>query len=568
MALSSSFSRLARFLPGPSGSDPAPPRELAALLCLWLTATACNLFKPFHIDDTAYVLIARWIAGHPLHPMQGTLNWVGLNEPIYKILHPHLYLYLLAAWGRLFGFTPPSLHVVQAAAAFGSIALCYRLLRRFVPRSALWATALIVLGPAFLVEQNMMIDIPLLFCWLLFFNCIVGGIDAENQQRRYLVAALACSAGLLTKYSSVLLVPILIFSLVWERRRRQVWTAALPLLTLAAWSAFNYWDVGRFHLLVKAPEGVGHSLLRFTLTSVLTTGGITILGYTVLFAGLRRQRIELLGYLALLLTLLLLVGLALAGNLTDRSADQLLRAGFLLNGTALFAAIGWHFVRGPLRDWSSARVDQRSRVFIYLAVWIALTLAFYIAKAPFIAARHLLLILPALALYVLLMRPHPPTAVAKSWSLCLTVLVSAGLCVSDYRFALFQRNEASRLAATLPRTGHWWTNGHLGWMFYALPRGFEEYDTRQSVLQPGDYFVSASGGLEDAPPTLLPSLQLLRVDTEARPGWSVLCSGRPARLYRSDPVTGSWSISAHCTSQFSIYRVIANPTPAGLPTSR
>jgi hypothetical protein len=57
-------------------------RDWLWLVLILFLVTAYNLFKPFHIDDTAHLEIARWIAGHPLHPASGLLNWgAGIDEP-------------------------------------------------------------------------------------------------------------------------------------------------------------------------------------------------------------------------------------------------------------------------------------------------------------------------------------------------------------------------------------------------------------------------------------------------------------------------------------------------------
>ena len=50
----------------------SPIPASAVLVAFWLAGTCYNLFKPFHIDDTAHLEIARWIAAHPLHPVSGS----------------------------------------------------------------------------------------------------------------------------------------------------------------------------------------------------------------------------------------------------------------------------------------------------------------------------------------------------------------------------------------------------------------------------------------------------------------------------------------------------------------
>ena len=116
-------------------------RDFLGLVSIWLIVTAYNLFKPFHIDDTAHLIISAWILHHPLHPLRGQLNWLGTAQPIYQTNQPPLYFYLLAIWEFLFGFSEPALHSLQALFAAACIVLFHRRARQLAPAHALWLTA-------------------------------------------------------------------------------------------------------------------------------------------------------------------------------------------------------------------------------------------------------------------------------------------------------------------------------------------------------------------------------------------------------------------------------------------
>src|SRR5690242_21117055 len=88
--------------------------ELAVLLLLWMFATGLNLTKPYHIDDTAHLQIAQWITREPWRPMSGQINWYQDTEPIHVLNQPHLYFYLLAGWGALWGFGEVTMHLLQS----------------------------------------------------------------------------------------------------------------------------------------------------------------------------------------------------------------------------------------------------------------------------------------------------------------------------------------------------------------------------------------------------------------------------------------------------------------------
>ena len=132
------------------------------LMCLWLVATGYNITKPYHIDDPAYMEIAQGIAQNPLRPMNGLLNWADFPEPIHKLNQPHLYFYLLAFHLKFFGETELSTHLFQSVFVLLGIFFFFKLAQVHGRDKALLLSVLLVFCPAFLVGQNLMVDIPLL----------------------------------------------------------------------------------------------------------------------------------------------------------------------------------------------------------------------------------------------------------------------------------------------------------------------------------------------------------------------------------------------------------------------
>ena len=174
----------------------------------------------------------------------------------------------------------------SALFSLAGILLFHRIAQRLVPANALWLTAMLALGPAFAVEQNLMVDVPLLSLWLLFFDALIVGadLDASQQRRRFLVAALACSAAILVKYSSLVLLPILPIVIVYERRWRLIWIGVVPFAVILAWSAFNYLDYGHIHIAqrhVHVTRGTLGLPLRRFIALLVTLGALTPIGLIV-----------------------------------------------------------------------------------------------------------------------------------------------------------------------------------------------------------------------------------------------------------------------------------------------
>jgi 4-amino-4-deoxy-L-arabinose transferase-like glycosyltransferase len=533
----------------------ARSRDWAWLTALWLIVTGYNLFKAYHIDDVAHLEIAQWIIGHPLHPMSGWLNLSGVEEPIYRTNQPHLYFYLLAIWGRLFGFAEPAMHVLQSIVSLSCIVLMHRLARSLAPSLAVWATALLILSPAFVVEQNLMVDTPLLAAWLAFFVPLICGVDDENQGRRYGLAGAACAAALLIKYSSVVLLPILITSLVLERRPRQAWSLLIPMAALAAWSGFNYLDYGGVHVATR-PLPAAHDVWRpaqFLLSWLVTLGAVTplgIVGALQAYAGRRRARWP---YLIVTATFLgLVAGLAL-GVVTDHLSDRILWVAFAANAVLIAWALAPEMAPTAGLAARAAEIARAAAPKVYLILWIVGTSAFYVLFSPFIATRHVLLIVAPVTLLCAVRWEHSLAEEAKTFALAATAAISIGLGLSDWRFADFYRTEAARLAAIAPTPGRLWVDGHFGLQWYAKRHGLRELEARKFVVAPGDMVAIAT----EIPHEELASAQGLshvRSDVQTGSFFNLFCTARPWRFYQSSYRTGPWSLSRSCVGKVEVFR--------------
>lgn len=517
---------------------PAGYRDLPLILGLWLVLTACNLAKPFQIDDGAHLLIAQWIAsGHWAHPMSGIMNWDGIDEPIWHTNQPHLYFYLLALWGRAFGWSEYALHGLQALLVLPAIVFFTRLARRLVPGHAAWLTALFCLSPAMLVGQNLMLEVPLVGLWLGFFDALLIG-------RRYTTAALFCAAALLVKYSSLVLLVILIAALVIDKRRKQAWTVLIPLAVLLAWSLFNLWDYGGIHILSRPLADNKPALLRLFKPLSMLAGWVAALGAVMplgFFIGASRVRAPRARHIAYALPIagIAALGCAVAwGWIGDRVSDGLLQIAFLANAAIMIGL--------PRPALASLHLD---RTRLLLGLWLAGACAFNVLFAPFMAVRHVLLALPPLLLLIGMTVPVPKPA--RWLSLLCVVLLSAGLEASDWRFAAFYRDEAHLLARHRQPGQRLWTSGHWAWQWYAQREGITQFDVRRWPARRGDLVAILANGRYQVPGNA--PMHLLREDRE-RASWLPFCTGRPASFYFSDLLIPSWSFSRNCRAGIALYQ--------------
>jgi len=550
-------------VPAPPAARPAkalgvtPGRtDRLALVAIWAVASAYNLFKPYHIDDAAYLEIARWIQAHPLHPMSGLLNWSGSVEPIWKINQPALWFYVMAAWAGMFGFAEPTMHALQSLAALACVFLLHRLARRVAPGAALWVTAIVILGPAFVVEQNVMTDTPLLATWLAVFNLLIVDADNPRQTQRFVLAGLACAAAVLIKYSSLALLPVIGMALAAERRAAQAWTLLIPLAAVGAWSLFNLYDYGGVHIAMRGQTFDLRRSLDLLEAWLIGLGAVAPLGMVQIATWLGARLARLLcvvwvGWLA---------GLAIAvaiGLISDRAADRVLWIAFAANAGLI--VVGLAVAAAPLlvrpMGWIAPLTAERAPV-VYLLLWIAAATAFYGLFAPFMAIRHVLTIVPAVTLLLAHRWGARLRAEAKGVSFGLIAVVSAGLCLSDWRFAAFARDETARVARETAPGELAWFNAHWGWQWYGRLQGLRQYNPA-SGPRPGDWMLVAVSGAVPDPPV---RLGRPRTDVQPRQWLSLFCTGREVRLYAFDSSKPPWSLSRNCVNQAQVFRVVP---PAG-----
>ena len=524
------------------------------LAVLWILVTAYNICKPYHIDDGGTLIITKWIIAHPLHPMSGMMNWGGVEEPIHVTNQPHLYYYLLAGWISLFGYSEVATHAFQSFFSLACIILFFRIANFYVRDLAIWLTSIMILGPAFVVGQNIMLDVPLLSLWLLFFYVLMCDASSSHQTKRYVIAALSCSAAILVKYSSLVLYVILFLSIVVERRKRQSWTLFIPLLVLAAWSAFNYYDYGGIHIASRGQSTFSlPRILDFTLYWVVAIGGVIPMGIIVL-AELVSKRIfgQAIIYLASTFGLIALGALVALSIVSDGKSDIILKYCFIVNGSIITLAVLAGIAKQLKPIWSQRPYKETDIDKLYLALWLLGASAFYVVFAPFIAVRHVLLVLPPLLLLLAMSWPSKGTTLSKYVCLALTILMSVGLGISDWRFANFYKKEAAIISAALPPDSKVWTSGHWGWQWYAEINNIPQIDVVHAKLNPGEYFIiPANIGHQ----RLKSNTPLTLVETHsANPDLlSLACTARKARFY-GNKITGPWSFSRNCIGQIDIYR--------------
>ena len=543
-----------------------PLQTRLALLGVWMVCTLINVGKAAHIDDAAHLEIARWIAEHPLHPMQGIVQWGEHAEPIHHLNQPHLFFYLLALVRVVFG---PSLIAAQLLVSIFvalGVGAFHRLWRQLVgQRGSVLGPALLFLGPAFVPGQNIMTDAPLLALWCAFAAALVHA-RGPHIARGLWLAGVFVAAACLVKYTSLVLLPVLALDLVLRGRegQRHIPVLFVPVFALAAWSLFNFVDYGGVHLLERpiatahfsALEAVGITLGRGALWVV--TLGATLPFSIALIPSLREDaRWRRGGLVALAGVVLLTFATQLVATQVEPLRGEailvsLMRSLFFVVGVAAFVLFG-----GAMRSRANASPDDARAITVLGALFVITTL-FVVVLSPFVAVRHVLLVLPLWMLLVA--RTHLDALSAPSarpfliLATAITTLLGIMLGFSDRRWAERYRIVAEAEGA---REGRTFFVGHWGWQWHAAEAGLMPYEPNVTVLEVGDQLVRpllvdqphlteldrARMELQRTLAEPATPLDFLRTTT-ARPGYYAVWQGLP------------YTISLAPSEVFEVYEVI------------
>jgi hypothetical protein len=491
------------------GTDRAGGRS-ALLPCL-ATLALLLLFLPFvdkafHIDDYAFMNLARMIGWNPLQALPVDYDYTGRIIPQllpYEITHPLLVPYFIKMVVALGGEGEIPLHVAFLVFPLLAGLSLIKLLRLFTAggdRSSLLALLFFFSMPAVLVNgQNLMTDLPTL-AFLLWGMASYGDWFSGGSRRSCYTGGVALTLAVFCSYQMLAFVPLLGGYALYRRRvdRHLLLSLALPIVVLSAWLLAVYLRYDIFPL-VKSRIGDSNASIGAEISKGLKTKnlinkslatvsffGASLLWLLPLHHLLRRSLMKFLAGLALLTPLCLL----LTGGLNSYT---LLQQG----GVAFFLALGvmalGTFVR-IIRQRRSAGEPALQELFLFC--WVLVVLAYVILLFPFGSARY---IMPALPPALLLLTggrdwlsgvATRPTLMAVV--LCGSLLFGLACATADYRFAGVYREfagEVQQLRAEAGNNPDVWFIGEWGMNYYLRKAGARYLHATSTAPRLGDYLV-------------------------------------------------------------------------------
>jgi hypothetical protein len=559
-------------------------REAGLLLILWLTFMVPWLGRPVHLDDTGYLLTARWFNDPDESVYFGDLIFFGSRQPRYANTHPIL---LPAFQGLLTRLSPaPSealLHLGQGGFTLLALLGAFLLGRRLAGRP--WLLVLLLLGsPAFLVmSHSLMTEIPTLGLWWLGMACFLMGGEQRRPAMSIAGGLLLAGAVLTSYYAFGATLLLALDTLVRRPRDRTSWGAlALPCLALALWTAYMWRELGQPHFLYLFTKEWHrpHSRWEFQAALLSFLAGAGPLPWLLYALVLLRRGAR--GILILLALAGAIVIVPAAGGDGYRWSGTLHLGVNIAVGLAVLLILAQEVLRLPpamlRRRW---RPDD-----LLLAAWLCGTL-FYNELFSYVAARNLIGVLPPL--FIMLARlpavsfrgarggrgrmSGRPVAEggAVVLSLCLAVLVAqadAGYARFYKRFAL----SVPRLYADEP--GGIWFNSEFGFRHYMELQGYPYLHREIDRLPLGEIVLrpryNGYALQELVSPRLFPRLHLERSHYYA-PRLPIRVFTPPAHAGFYCHFSGllPWSISRAPAEIIDQYRVVADvrfhPSDAPIP---
>jgi hypothetical protein len=521
-------------------------KTIVWLLIFWLFATYWNIDKAFHVDDAGHLAIAQWIEQNPLHPMGGLVNWSGIFEPISKLNQPHLYFYLMAGWGHLFGYSEIAMHSLLALFTLWAIIAFYRLAKLVEPSHAIHVTALFSLSSAFVVGQNSMVDVPLIAVWMEFYHALLN--PKYGDKKKYAIASILCAAALLIKYTSLVLIPAMVLQAVLAKKYKSAGWILVPVATLVLWSAFNVYDYGGIHILDRPRSS--KTLLTYAayaLAWIMTIGAMLPFAVLGFYAKLKEspgifEKTILGGFCAASLLAPAVILLSAATNFA--AVNPVLLAAFILSGVGVLC-ICYQTVK------AAAIGSGPSSTQYLLLYWISSSFIFIVFFAPFVATRHVMLAMPAVLLLI-----YPQVVKASNmaklyWiSVALTLFNTTLLAKADSWYAGIYKTNAIAIAQYLPSDTPTWFVGHWGWQWYAQQSGMKHLAANSPRPNVGDHLVVPLNVVGGDVPRYLEVVELKTIKI-AREHWFQRYAG--IDFYVSPDLP--WSYSVGAMEAFKLYRI-------------
>jgi hypothetical protein len=509
------------------------------LLIIWLIATLFNINKAYHIDDTFHLEAAESIKANPTHPLSGLINWDDSPKPMYKHNQPPLLFYIISLHSLIFGNSELAMHLLLSIFSFLSLFYFLKLVELFDINEKKRLLMLLGFSPAFIVNQNLMTDIPVLSI-LLAMNYYLIRVQIYNWFKDYLIASFFISIGLLIKYSILPFLIVICLTAILSKQLKNILAITLPVIVLSLWSLWNKYEFGNIHMFSR-PKIIFNYELIFAFLGTL--GSISV--FSLLYARpilLKNRIFTIVSFLSLII----IMGVIQYIFFNDMLLEHIMSSIFITNGILIFAVILIKVIQLFMKN----KLAFLSSPSIVLLLGIAGISLFIIIFAPFNATRHVLIIIPLILLFF---DYHIPIKKGRITTFIISANIILGilLAISDWNYANFYRKQAKEIKVTNEK---YWSFGHWGWQWYSKKAGMTIYSTSdRTKLKKGDFIILPKYVAKQQLPKGI-ELEIVKLYIH-QPSIFTFFSVHNGRFYNSSLKKPSWTFSSKSYDTIFQFRV-------------
>jgi len=430
---------------------------------IWIIFSIVNFNKSVTVDDTFYIEQAKWIAKNPTKPLSGSINWMDKSRPIYNENNPPLFSYTLSFFMFFFGENIAVFHFVTSLFLLGLLFYVYKI-TKFLTLNSLNFWLIFFISPMLIINQNIMLDIPLNF---FLFGSFYFFLKSEETEFYAYFGSIFLGFAFLTKYSALAfwIIPFLYF--IKTKKTVYIKTLLIILCVMIFWFTWNYYEIGNIHLFIRKKNI--HFEYEKILSFIICLGNIMLFSSFSFFKTSNKNKkiyITILSVLFFIPTTLYLMG-------------EIERSIYFYSYTLLC------FLFGTLCIYHLATfLNKKSPLNIMLIASVLYTILILYAS-PFIATRHFI---PIVLLIGLLISSN---FIFPKFLIVLNIAWTFMIGVSDVCYSQIYQNISRNISAKFA-PNKMYTLGHNGWQYYSQKNKINFYDIDSSKLKDGDIMIIPS----------------------------------------------------------------------------
>jgi hypothetical protein len=420
--------------------------------------------KPFNVDDPFYLTAANQLAKDPAHPYSYSINWSGelRNAWVHmEATFPPLITAYTALVIKTAGQNEIMLHLFFLLFPLAASVSMYFIAKKFTV-NPLFTTLIFTACPSFLVSAtSIMLDIPLCAFMLSSMAFYIYGAD-EDDKLKLLSGGMLDGCAILSKYSGILLVPIIFSYLFFTKKTKYTGYLIIPFVFLGLWSLHNEIIYKGIHFLLASNHiGKGISLHKIFAFGPFFSGCIIFPVALMFLASLKDVRAIIVWAVTLFILAKIVIG-------STTTAVMF----------AIFSTAAVYFIYKIL--------IERKKLDKFLLVWFFTGIAAVMLLEPWLSARYLLVIVPPCAIiFAKILDGIAEKSARFLWyiTLCVVFLSGISLAVSDYLWADSYKQAARYVKDKGYNKGYF--VGHFGLQYYLEKAGMTALEVNKPLLGAG-----------------------------------------------------------------------------------